>query len=138
MTSIQRAPIDLNHHKGLIAADEVSGEAFAVQGTSADGAINVNATVDVSQAGAAHFAYGQVSIGDTATQIVGVRSTRRSVTVVNLGTTDIYIGDASVTTSTGQLLLGAKGAGVTLEVVGAVYGIITTGSEGVSFEEEYD
>lgn len=94
-------------------------------------------TVTVSGVGASNFATGQVALASTATQIVSSRSTRRSITIVNLSTTDMYIGNSGVTTSTGQLLLGVKGTAITLEVVGAVYGIVATGTPSVSFEEEY-
>lgn len=94
-------------------------------------------TVTTSSVGTSNFSTGQVSLASTATQIVSSRSTRRSITIVNLSTTDMYIGGSGVTTSTGQLLLGTKGAAITMEVVGAIYGIVATGTPSVSFEEEY-
>lgn len=94
-------------------------------------------TLTVSNVGASNFVTGQVALSSTATQIVSSRSTRRSITIVNLSTTDMYIGSSGVTTSNGQLLLGVKGTAITLEVIGAVYGIVTTGTPSVSYEEEY-
>jgi len=38
------APIDGNHHKGLLVADAITGIPFAVEGISDDGSINVNIT----------------------------------------------------------------------------------------------
>jgi len=102
------------------------------------GTVTVSGSVAISSSvGTANFATGQVALASTATQIVASRATRRSVTIVNLSTTDMYIGASGVTTSTGQLLLGVKGAAITMEVVGAVYGIVATGTPSVSFEEEY-
>lgn len=94
-------------------------------------------TITTSSVGTSNFSTGQVALASTATQIVSSRSTRRSITIVNLSTTDMYIGGSGVTTSTGQLLLGTKGAAITMEVVGAIYGIVATGTPSVSFEEEY-
>lgn len=94
-------------------------------------------TITTSSIGTANFSTGQVALASTATQIVSSRSTRRSITIINLSTTDMYIGGSGVTTSTGQLLLGVKGAAITMEVVGAIYGIVATGTPSVSFEEEY-
>ena len=84
-----------------------------------------------------NIATAQVSVGATATQIVGARARRESVTIVNHGTTDVYIGGPAVTTSTGLLLLGTKGASVVLDGSIAIYGIVATGSQTVSCLESY-
>ena len=97
-------------------------------------------TQPVVQAGAAHIANGQVTVDTTSggVQIVGTRSTRRCVTIVNLGTTDVWVGAGTVTASNGQLLLGVKGASVSLDTTAAVKAIVASGSQDVSFLEEYD
>lgn len=41
MATVSRAGIDPNHHKGIVAVDDVTGDPFAVQGDAATGAINV-------------------------------------------------------------------------------------------------
>lgn len=95
--------------------------------------------VDVlTQIGAANLANGQVSVTTTAGNVVASRATRRAVTIVNHGTTDVYLGVATVTTSNGILLTGTKGAAVTLFTTAAVQGIVAAGTQTVSYIEEYD
>ena len=97
--------------------------------------------MDVSVAnypGADNIATNQVSITSAATAIVAARSTRRSVLIINHGTTDVYIGGAAVTTSTGILLAGTEGAAIGIGTTAAVYGIVASGSQTVSYIEVYD
>jgi hypothetical protein len=79
------------------------------------------------------FTTGQVSVGGTPTQIVGVNADRANLIIENLGTTDVFLGDANVTTTTGHLLTGTKGAVQTFSTTAAVYGITSGASQGVSF-----
>jgi hypothetical protein len=84
------------------------------------------------------LATGQVSVGSSATLIAGARPGRRSLTVVMLGGgTDVYLGVSGVTTGTGTLLLGVKGAAYDLPTTAAVYGVVGSGSANVSFHEVY-
>lgn len=99
--------------------------------------LDVDVTRVASFPGVANLAHGQVALSSSATQVVSTRATRRAVTIVNLSTTDIYVGNTGVTTSTGQLLLGSKGAAITIETVTAVFAIVTTGTPSVSYLEEY-
>jgi hypothetical protein len=78
---------------------------------------------------------GQVTVGATATQIAHARPGRRSILIVNEGTTAVRIGPPGVTTGNGVLLPGAVGASIRLEGGGAVYGIVASGSQAVSFIE---
>ena len=97
--------------------------------------------MDVSVAnypGADNIATNQVSITSAATAIVAARATRRSVLIINHGTTDVYIGGASVTTSTGILLAGTEGAAIGIGTTAAVYGIVVSSSQTVSYIENYD
>ena len=89
--------------------------------------------------GGGTLAHNQVSVDTTVggTLICAARSTRRRISIINLGTTDIYIGNTGLTTSTGVLLLGVKGAAVTLETTAAIYGITGSGSQSVAYIEEY-
>ena len=110
---------------------------------NADGSINVNGGGGFSlSVGAANFTPGQVSVGATSTLIAaartGVSGTGRvAITVVNAGTTPVYLGGSGVTTSTGALLPGVLGATVTINTTAAIYGIVTTGSEAVTEFETY-
>lgn len=92
----------------------------------------------VKDTGAASFAPGQVSVAVTATQIVAARATRRSVLIVQHGTTAVYVGGSGVTTSNGLLVVGAAGSRVGVPTAGAVYGIVGTGTQTVSYMEVYD
>jgi len=97
--------------------------------------------MDVSVAnypGADNIATNQVSVTSAATAIVAARATRRSVLIINHGTTDVYIGGASVTTSDGILLTGTAGAAIGIGTTAAVYGIVVSSSQTVSYIENYD
>lgn len=94
-------------------------------------------TVDFIE-GAWQATTGQVSIASTATQIVAARSPRRSVLVINHGTTDVYIGFTSgVTTATGILLTGTKGASLSIPSNTTIYGITASGTQTISYAEVY-
>lgn len=82
-----------------------------------------------------NFNTSQATVGATATLIVPQRSGRDTVVIENTGTTDVYLGGASVTTTTGLLLPGVVGATAALETTDAVYGIVAAGTQKVcSFE----
>lgn len=88
--------------------------------------------------GAANLATGQVTVATTATVIAATRATRRSITVVNGGGTAFYLGGSTVSTTTGVLVFGTIGAAITLNVTGTISGIVISGTEPVSYFEEYD
>src|SRR6185312_2429457 len=86
----------------------------------------------------------QVSVGTTVggTQIIaartGVAGTGRiSATVCNTSTTDVCVVADAPTTATGQLLVGVKGACITLNTTAAIFGIVGAGTETVSFSETF-
>lgn len=86
---------------------------------------------------AANFTPNQVSVTNTATQIVAARTGRATLTIENTGTTPIYVGGAGVTTSTGFLIPGVAGASLTVAYTGALYGITGSGTAAVSEYETY-
>lgn len=91
--------------------------------------------------GGATIANGQVSCSTSSTALVaartGVAGTGRvSVTVTNLGTNDVYIGVTGVTTSTGNLLVGVKGASVTYNTQAALF-CVAGSAQSVSFLENF-
>jgi hypothetical protein len=105
--------------------------ALTVQGNASGVAVPTTETY-------ANLATAQVSVAATATLIVAARAGRKEVTIINHGTTDLYLGSSSgVTTSTGQLLAGVKGEGVTYSGGAAIYGIAASGSQTVSVAEVY-
>lgn len=99
----------------------------------------VFATQVTTQIGAANLANGQITVDTTSggVQIANTRATRRSITIVNLGTVDVYVGAGTVSTANGLLLVGVKGASITLYVTGQVKAICAI-SQAVSYVEEYD
>ena len=95
--------------------------------------------IPVSQTltGAANTAFGQISVANTATSIVGARATRRGVLITNPSTSvTVYIGPSNVTTTTGQALL--AGNSLSIPTVGTVYGIVASGTQTITFVEAYD
>ena len=93
--------------------------------------------VNPAESGTANMATAQTSVASTATQIVGVRATRRAVLITNPSSTvTVYLGSASVTTSTGQALL--PGNSISVPTTLAVYGIVASSTQTVSSIEVYD
>lgn len=95
----------------------------------------------VFQTGAGTLGYGQVTVlSTTATTIVAARPTRTSLTLSIAGTSSasLYLGDASVLSTTGLLMLGIQGASVSIPTSAAVVGV-TDGSANqiVSYLETY-
>lgn len=93
--------------------------------------------VPIEVPGVLNVGYNQVVVGNSATLIVPARSGRRSVLIVNHGTTDIYIGDAAVLTTTGLQLTGTKGANLSIPGGFDIYGIVASGTQTVSYLEIY-
>ena len=84
-----------------------------------------------------NFVTAQATVGTTATLIVAQRSGRDTVVIENTGTTDVYLGNASVTTSNGLLLPGTVGAAVSLEPTDAVYWLVASGTQKVCAVENF-
>ena len=107
-----------------------------------DGSVNVDIVGGTQTVGAASIATSQVSVGNSATLIAaaraGVAGTGRvALTIENSGTTDVYIGPSGVTTATGILLPGVKGAALTIPTTAAVYGITGGASQTVTVLESF-
>jgi hypothetical protein len=85
-----------------------------------------------------NMATSQVTVTGTAAVLAGLNPGRVGVLVTNLGTTDVWVGGPNVTPSTGSLLPGVYGASLSLPFYGAVYGITTGGSQGVSVLEIFN
>lgn len=80
----------------------------------------------------------QVSVTGSATLIIGYNPNRVGVLITQLGTTDVWIGNSDVTTTTGSYLPGTAGAALSLPFYGEVYGITAGGSQGVSVLEIFN
>lgn len=83
------------------------------------------------------FATKQVIVASTATLIVAARVGRNTVVIENHGTTNVFLGNSTVTTSNGLLLPGVVGASVAIETTDAVYGIVASGTQAVSAIENF-
>jgi hypothetical protein len=77
-------------------------------------------------------ATGQVSVGSSTTLIIAA-GTRQGVLITNPSSVTVYIGGSGVTTSNGQELL--AGESVTLPTTSAVYGVVATGTQTVTYLE---
>lgn len=87
--------------------------------------------------GSGTIATAQVSVATTSTQVVAARAGRGSVKITNLGTTDVFIGNTGVTTATGDLLPGTKGASITIPTNAAVFAVASGAAQNVSVMEVY-
>jgi hypothetical protein len=90
-----------------------------------------------SASSAPGIAHNQVTVTTTAIIIAPVRASRKGILIVNHGAVDVYIGAQGVTSSTGMLLVGTKGAWLNIESGGAIYAITASGSATISFNEAF-
>lgn len=133
-TGIGQAPNTLGSGGG-----SVTGTVTANQGSAGTTAW------PTTQLGVGNLATGQVSVPSTAggTVIVAARTGapgtgRKTVCVTNVtGTAPVYLGASGLTTSTGDYLAGTAGAGKCWDTQAAVYGIVSSTSQTVSFTETY-
>lgn len=87
--------------------------------------------------GANNLNNGQVYITGTATLVVPVNASRRSVTIKNQSpSVTIYVGKTGVTTTTGIEL--KAGESISIDFVGAIYAISESGLPVIGFIESYD
>ncbi len=95
------------------------------------------AEVVATEPSAWSIATGQVEVGTSATLIVGARPGRNKLRIVNHATlTDVFIGAAGVTVSTGVLIPAGKGQSLEIDGGAAVHGVAAAGVT-VSFIESY-
>jgi len=111
-------------------AGTASADVLTVQGIASMTPLNVSESIS-------NIAVNQVSVATSATLIVAARAGRKSVMIMNEGATDVRIGGSGVTTGTGVLLYGQKGSGLVLDGGAAIYGIVASGSQSVSYLEAY-
>ena len=97
--------------------------------------VDANSNLIVSGIGYATInSTGQVSVTTGATQIIGSNTSRGGLLITNpASSVVVFIGGSGVTSTTGQELL--AGNSISLPDVAAVYGIVATGSQTVSFIE---
>lgn len=83
------------------------------------------------------FATAQATVTTAASIIVPTRAGRGGVMITNLGTTDVYIGTSGVTTTTGTILVGSKGSSINIPTTAAIYAIVGSGTQVVTYTEVF-
>ena len=97
----------------------------------------VDVTVDVVTTGSSSPTYGQTDVASTATAIAAPRTSRSGLSIHNLlaAAGPVYLGtDDTVTTATGLVL--EPGMSVTFATPVQAYGIVSSGTITVSWEDE--
>lgn len=97
--------------------------------------IDANAALKTSNLGLSTInATGQVSVANSSTQIIAANTTRAAVMISNPSSTiAVYLGNTGVTISTGQYL--GPGNSITIPVTAAIYGVVATGTQTVTYME---
>lgn len=85
--------------------------------------------------GAPQIATSQATCDATADQLVAARPQRREVILRNHTGADAYLGDSTVTASTGLLV--GQGDAIVIATTAAVYGITSAGTATFSVMEVY-
>jgi hypothetical protein len=96
-------------------------------------AIDSSGGAHLMGSGATSLASGQATVAATATLIAAASPGCRSTTVIQEGTTLVRIGGAGVTLVTGARLDGVVNASVTVDGGPAIYGIVASGTQLVSY-----
>lgn len=137
-TTAQSSPLSLDTSGNL----RVNLQTAIPAGSSIIGKTGIDQTTPgstngVTDVGSSNWGVSRASVANTATQLIASRAGRQAIVVVNLGTTPVYLGGSGVTTSNGTLLPGVAGATRSIPFSGAIYGVVTSGSQSVSVEEFY-
>ncbi|MDQ6704012.1 MAG: hypothetical protein M3Z96_13475 [Pseudomonadota bacterium] len=107
-------------------------------GTNTLGSVNLGTLNGAAtNAGSNNISTAQVSVPSSATVISAARSGRFALTIINTGTTAVFVGGASVTAATGVLLPGVVGASLTIPTASAVSGIVASGTQTVCVLETF-
>lgn len=94
--------------------------------------------VDVASiTGTGSIAQAQFIVNSTSAEIIPARAGRRSLLIVNHGTSDVYLGTGTVTTGTGLLLTGTKGASISIPTSAAINGLVASGTQLISYIEVF-
>ena len=122
-----------------VVGSPIPSTAIVVAGESPSGAVeplqvDANNKLIGSSIGLSLNATGQVSVGATATQIIAANTARAGILITNPSTSvTVYVGLSGVTAATGAIL--GPGTSMTLPTVSAVYGIVATSTQTVSYIE---
>ena len=95
-----------------------------------------NMHLNVNIGGLANLAHGQVTVSDAATVIKAANSSRKTLTIKNIGANTVYLGGSGVTTSNGFKLTADEGLSDIRSTTG-IYGVCASGeSTTVCYWEE--
>jgi hypothetical protein len=124
---------------GALGQKAMAGSAPVVI-ASDQSAIPIAAATLPLPTGAANFVTTQTSVTTTATQLAAARTGAAGVgriadLIVNNSTSTIFVGGSGVTTANGISIV--AGASITLNVQGAIYAIVASGTATVSNMETY-
>lgn len=97
-------------------------------------AVSPNNVVPVSLVGST-LNTNQILVGNTATLIIAANTNRKRLVLTNMGTTNVFIGGSTVTSTTGEMLLGIPGFSLSIFCTGAIYGAATA-NQLISYMEE--
>jgi hypothetical protein len=82
-------------------------------------------------------AHGQITVTSAATLVRAANQNRTTITVVNHGSTNVFVGFTNgVTASTGVFLVGIPGSSLTFQTRTDIWALTASGSQTVSFSEE--
>lgn len=90
-----------------------------------------------TNAGSASIATAQVSVTTGNITVVAARAGRFEATIINHGTTAVFLGVTGVSITTGIFLPGVVGASVTLPTAAAIFGTVASGTQTVSVLETF-
>ena len=83
------------------------------------------------------FDTGQYTASATAGVLIAANPQRTSILITNIGTVDVYVGAAGVTTGTGHLLPGVKGSSLSIPTRDAISVVTASSTSVLSYVESY-
>lgn len=89
--------------------------------------------------GTVNIATSQVSVANTSTATAAARNGRHAVTITVTGSSaqDVYCGPGTITTATGDIIPGVKGAARTYNTQAAINCIVGSSTQTVTVSETY-
>ena len=130
-TSIVHTDLSGTHAAAVATVPPVSGTDFGVPVYANLGSAVIS--VSPSSVGVGLQSTNQISVGSTATLIIAANASRAALAIANPSAVTVYLGASGVTAATGHALL--TGTAITMPVTSAVYGIVASGSQTVTYLE---
>ena len=83
----------------------------------------------------ATFSANQYTVSTVPVQVAAQKLGRLELVITNLGVTPVYLGNSSVTYTTGQLLPGIVGASFVTSTHANVFAVVAVGSQSIAVSE---